>query len=209
MVVIFKLKKNKKINTGACDHDTKCSTRKDHIRPEGEPEVQPQNNGIQIIPLNHQPQIASPHDMNRSPVHHMYPFGPYFLRPHLSSTSSDHSSAPTRKSSGGYESVTGSGINPCTFSPCATHHYSRGACNCEIDGYHCCHQQHNLPWQQQPDHNGQMVNSQELSTANFNAAWPPMQCNLSDSNISRNKQPASRPLEEQRNNKLLSSSSAV
>ena len=207
--MIWQLKKNKKDNNGAHGHDTPLLGRigRDDIRPEGESEVQPQNNGLQSILLNHQPQIATPHE---SPLHHMYPFEPYFPKPHLCSTSSDHSSAPTRKSSTGCESETGSGINPCTFSTCTTYHYSRGACNYEVDGYHYCHQQHNLPWQQQPDHNGQMVNSQELSTTNLNAtAWPPMRRNLSDPNISRHKQPASTPLGEQRNNKLSSSSSVV
>ena len=219
IVVMCRLKKNKR-NTGG--RDTEDGTGEGDTQPEGESEVQLQNNGPQTISLNHgyQPQIAviaaTPHDMNGGLVHDVYPYGPNFPRPnlgsprpHFGSASSNHSSAPSRKSSAGYESGTGSGIFPYAYSPCAIH-YPRGACNYEVDAYHCCHQQHNLPQQQQPDHNRQMVNSQELSTTNLDTtARPPMRRNLSDPNISRHKQPASRPLEEQRSNKLLSSSSVV
>ena len=169
-----------------------------------------------------QPQIAviaaTPHDMNGNLAHNVYPLGPYFPRPHFGSASSDHSSAPSRKNSGGTgsESGLGSGMYPYTFSPCASNHFPRCACNCEHDAYH--HHvgyQHQEQEPQQPiqhDHSGSATTSQQLTTSsnnNLTAARPAMRRNSSDPNISRHKPSPCRPLDEQRSNKLLSSSSVV
>ena len=178
-----------------------------------------------INPIN-QPQIAviaaTPHNMNGSFAHNVYPAAPYFPRPHYGSTSSDHSSAPSRKSSvgTGYESGLGSAVYPCGFSspyPSNHMHCSRCACNCEPDVYHGFHQ-HQQQQQEEPqqpvqhDHNGSAMASQQLTTSsnnNLTPARPPMRRNSSDPNISRHKPSPCRPLDEQTSNKLLSSSSVV
>lgn len=213
-----KYKKSKKEGTDVGDAENAM----------GESQMQPSTqNGrhhMTINPIN-QPQIAviaaTPHNMNGSFAHNVYPAGPYFPRPHYGSTSSDHSSAPSRKSSGGtgYESGLGSAVYPCGFSspyPSNHMHCSRCACNYEPDVYHGFHQQQQQQEEpQQPvqhDLNGSAMASQQLTTSSNNnliPARPPMRRNSSDPNISRHKPSPCRPLDEQTSNKLLSSSSVV
>ena len=222
LIIIMVVSKTKicKKDTSTDGGDVENGTGKNQMQPS----TQNERHHMTINPIN-QPQIAviaaTPHNMNGSFAHNVYPpGGPYFPRPQFGSTSSDHSSAPSRKSSGGtgYESGLGSGVYPCGFSPYPSNHMhcSRCACNCEPDVYHGFHhhqQQQEEPQQPvQHDHNGSAMASQQLTTSsnnNLTPVRPPMRRNSSDPNISRHKPSPCRPLDEQTSNKLLSSSSVV
>ena len=176
---------------------------------------------IEMNPID-QPHIGAviaPTPGNQVPQmynnHHFGGSGPFYIRPLFGSASSGHSSIPSRKSSAGYESGTGSFHCPCSQYAA---NYSPRCCHCE----HPCDQrftspsippEHYQPHEQMEDEhdNAQLCNSQQLqsTTTNLSTPKPPMRRNSSDPNISRHKQPPLRPLEEQRTKKLLSSSSVV
>ena len=210
--VVWKTKKNRD-NTDGGDVENGAGDNQTQL---------PAQNGpchMTMNPIN-QPQIAviaaTPHDMNGNYAHNVYPLGPYFPRPHFGSASSEHTTTSSRKSSGGtgYESGLGSGMYPYAFSPCASNHFPRCACNCEPDAYHGSYHHQEQETQQpiQRDHSGSATTSQQLTSSsnnNLTAARPTMRRNSSDPNISRHKPSPCRPLDEQRNNKLLSSSSVV
>ena len=175
---------------------------------------------IEMNPIDqpHIGAIIAPTPGNQVPQmynnHHFGGSGPFYIRPLFGSASSGHSSIPSRKSSAGYESGTGSFHCPCSQYAA---NYSPRCCHCE----HPCDQrftssispQHYQPHEQMEDEhdNAQLSNSQQLqsTTTNLSTPKPPMRRNSSDPNISRHKQPPLRPLEEQRTKKLLSSSSVV
>ena len=123
-------------------------------------------NDIAMNPINPQPHIAvfAPTPGNHLPE--MHPQGPIFVRPLFGSTTSDHSSIPSHKSSAEYKSATGS--FHYSSSPYAANHYPPlRCCHCEHD--HNCtpvpqHQQHHHQQQQErlDEHdNPELVNSQQ------------------------------------------------
>ena len=170
------------------------------------------NQCIRMSPNNH-PHIGvtAPTPGHQAPQmyndHHFGGSGPYSIRHLFGSVSSDCSSIPSRKSSAGYESATGS----FRCHPQYAANYSP-RCYCEhaYDPRLTIPPQHYQPQEVTEDEhsNTQLSNSQlvQSTTTNLSNPKPTMRRNSSDPNISRHKQPPMRPLEEQRTKKLLSSS---
>ena len=188
---------------------------------ENNQENRTQQNRAQHITINQknpQPDIAifapTP-GSNVNPAHHMYSMDPCLhVEPcfHHSSVSSECSSIPSRKSSTGYGSATGSAVFHYCNSPCIANRYPRCACN-NYDTNIQQQVQQQFHEDLQHDHNERVASTQRLqqpATMNIsNMNTQVLRRNSSDPNISRHKQPSSRPLEEHRSNKLLSSSSVV
>jgi len=229
LVMIFRSLRNKKDRTDGGNGEDGVGSDQENERQQQAPQ-----NGQPIAPPQVNPQIAftaaTPHG-NPLPHNVIYPnpMEPYFPRPQFGS-SSDRSSIHSRKSSVGYESGTASAVFPyaCPYNPHVTNSYAHyhkcvhdsthcHKCVCSHDDHDMCcsdarlHQQQQQHQQQQNHNCRQVSDSQQLqpNAANASSPRPPMRRNSSDPNISRHKQPSSRPLEEQRSNKLLSSSSVV
>ena len=210
---LIKARLNRRKDRNNSPRNVESGTRRD--KENDEVRVQPPvltQNDIAMNPINPQPNIAvfAPTPGNHLPE--MYPQGPMFARPLFGSNSS---SIPSRKSSAGYESATGS--FHCSCSPYAANHYPPPRC-CHYEHNHCCtpvpqHQQHQQQQERLDEHdNPELINSQQqpAATTNLSNPKPQMRRNLSDPNISRHKHSPSRSLQQdQRTKKLLSSSSVV